>query len=79
MFSSLWFLLLLPGLPLGVLILWMLATTKKRERQYRRPFDEMPRPAGYSLQIRTADISEKIHGRSHDVYGRGRRFMDIYD
>lgn len=60
MFSQLWFLLLVPGLPLGLLIAWMLATAKKRERQYRRPFDAMPRPAGYSLQIRTAVISEKI-------------------
>lgn len=60
MLSQLWFLLLVPGLPMGALLLWMLATAKKREQQFRRPFDEMPRPAGYSLQIRAADIMDKF-------------------
>jgi hypothetical protein len=59
MFSQLWFLLLVPGLPMAVLFLWIRSTSKKREQQYRRPFDEMPRPAGYSLQLRTADIMDK--------------------
>lgn len=60
MLSQLWFLLLVPGLPMGGLFFWMLATAKKREQQFRRPFDEMPRPAGYSLQKRTADIMDKF-------------------
>jgi hypothetical protein len=38
----------------------MQATKKKREQQFRRPFDEMQRPAGYSLQIRAADIMDKF-------------------
>jgi hypothetical protein len=60
MFSQLWFLLLVPGLPMAVLFLWIRSTSKKREQQYRRPFDEMPRPAGYSLQLRTAEIMDKF-------------------
>jgi hypothetical protein len=60
MASQLWFLLLVPGLPLGALLLWMRVTTKKREQQFRRPFDEMPRPAGYSLQKRTAEIMDQF-------------------
>ncbi len=39
---------------------WMLTTAKQRERQFRRPFDEMPRPAGYSLQQRSTVIMEKF-------------------
>jgi hypothetical protein len=60
MLSQLWFLILVPGLPMGGLFLWMFATAKKREQQFRRPFDEMPRPAGYSLQKRTAEIMDKF-------------------
>ncbi len=60
MLSQMWFLLLVPGLPLGSLLLWIHATAKNRERQFRRPFDEMPRPAGYSLQKRAADIMDKF-------------------
>lgn len=60
MLSQLWFLLLVPGLPMGALLFWMQATKKKREQQFRRPFDEMPRPAGYSLQIRAAEIMDKF-------------------
>jgi hypothetical protein len=60
MLSQLWFFMLLPSLPLVGLLTWMLATAKKREQQFRRPFDEMPRPAGYSLQTRTADIMDKF-------------------
>jgi hypothetical protein len=46
MLFQLWFLLLVLGVPLGALLLWMRLTAKKREQQFRRPFDEMPRPAG---------------------------------
>jgi Nuclease-related domain len=60
MFSQLWFLFIVPGLPMGALLFWMHRTIKKRDAQSRRPFDEMPRPAGYSLQKRTDEIWESI-------------------
>ncbi len=60
MLSPLWFLLLVPGLPIGALFFWMRSTAKKREQQFRRPFDEMPRPAGYSLQKQTAEIMDQF-------------------
>lgn len=52
--------LLVPGLPLCALFIWVHFTWKKRDQQSRLPFHEMPRPAGYSLQKRTADIMDKI-------------------
>lgn len=60
MLHQLWFLLIIPGLPLGGLLLWMHATARKREQQYRRPFDDMLRPAGWSLQKRSADLWESM-------------------
>jgi hypothetical protein len=60
MLHQLWFLLVVPGLPLGGLLLWMHATARKREQQFRRPFDDMLRPAGWSLQKRTADLWESL-------------------
>lgn len=60
MLHQLWFLLIVPGLPLGGLLLWMHATAKKREQQFRRPFDDMLRPAGWSLQKRAADLWESM-------------------
>jgi hypothetical protein len=60
MLYQLWFFIAVPGLPLAVLFLWMRSKAKKREQQFRRPFDEMPRPAGYSLQKRTADIMDQF-------------------
>ena len=60
MLYQLWFLLIVPGLPIGGLLLWMHATARKREQQFRRPFDDMLRPAGWSLQKRSADIWESM-------------------
>lgn len=60
MLHQLWFPLVVAGLPLGGLLLWMRATASKREQQFRRPFDEMPRPAGWSLQKRAAALWESI-------------------
>ncbi|RYD38440.1 MAG: NERD domain-containing protein [Verrucomicrobiaceae bacterium] len=56
MLQQMWFLLLVPGLPVASLILWMHFLVTKRDRRSRRPFDDMPRPAGYSLQKRTVAI-----------------------
>lgn len=60
MLHQLWFLLVVPCLPLGVLLLWMRANALKREQQFRQPFDEMPRPAGWSLQKRADALWESI-------------------
>ncbi len=60
MLFQLWFLLLVPGLPFGVFLFWCHRTVKRRDREYRRPFDAMPRPAGYSLQQRTGELWESI-------------------
>ena len=60
MLHQLWFLLIVPGLPLGGLLFWLHATARKREQQFRRPFDDMLRPAGWSLQKRSAALWESM-------------------
>lgn len=57
---QLWFLLVVPCLPLGVLLLWKRVTARKRDQQFRQPFDEMLRPAGWSLQKRADALWESI-------------------
>ena len=54
--ENLWQLLFLPGIPLGVTLLWPFIWAKKRDKRSRRPFTDMPRPAGWSLQERTQDL-----------------------
>jgi hypothetical protein len=54
--SSLWYLAIVPGVPAVVLLGWMKWFVHSRDKRSRRPFDEMPRPAGWSLQNRTADL-----------------------
>jgi hypothetical protein len=60
MLSQFWFLFIVPGIPCGALLFWVHGSVKKRDRESRRPFDDMPRPAGYSLQKRTEELWEKI-------------------
>jgi len=56
--NSLLYLALVPGIPAFVLLCWMKWFVDRREQRSRRPFDEMPRPAGWSLQNRTAELME---------------------
>lgn len=58
MLNSLWYLAIVPGVPALALLAWMKWFVHRRNKRSRRPFDEMPRPAGWSLQNRTADLME---------------------
>jgi hypothetical protein len=49
---SLFYLIIVPGIPALVLLVWMKRFVSRREQRSRRPFDEMLRPAGWSLQNR---------------------------
>ena len=42
------------------MLVWMKWFFHNSERKSRRPFDEMPRPAGWSLQNRTADLMDQV-------------------
>ena len=55
MLSGLWLLLIVPGIPIAILFFWMWSWQKKRNKHSRRPFKDMPRPPGWSLQNRTED------------------------
>jgi hypothetical protein len=57
-FNSLWYLTIVPGIPSVTLLVWTKWFVHCREKRSRRPFDEMPRPAGWSLQNRTAELME---------------------
>lgn len=54
--ENLWHLLFIPGIPMAVAFLWPVLWAKKRNKRSRRPFNDMPRPAGWSLQERTQDL-----------------------
>ncbi|RYD33828.1 MAG: hypothetical protein EOP85_20405, partial [Verrucomicrobiaceae bacterium] len=58
MLSQLWILLIVPGIPLGVFLLWTHHFVRKLDRESRRPFQEMQRPAGYTLQKRSAGLMD---------------------
>jgi hypothetical protein len=53
---NLWLLLLCPGLPLAILMVWFQWYVRRRDKKKRRPFNEMTRPAGWSLQSRIEDL-----------------------
>jgi hypothetical protein len=56
--NSLWYLALVPGIPTIALLGWTKWFIHCRDKRSRRPFDEMPRPAGWSLQNRTGSLME---------------------
>jgi hypothetical protein len=56
--NSLWYLVIVPGIPTVALLVWMKWFIHRRDKRSRRPFEEMPRPAGWSLQNRTAALME---------------------
>lgn len=58
MLNSLWYLAIVPGIPTVALLVWMKWFIHRRDKRLRRPFEEMPRPAGWSLQNRTAALME---------------------
>lgn len=60
MLQSLWYLAIIPGIPTVLLLVWMKRFAHRRDQRSRRPFDEMPRPAGWSLQQRTAELMESF-------------------
>ena len=51
-----WSLIIILAIPAVVMIGWLKWTVARRDRRYRRPFDEMPRPPGWSLQNRMSDL-----------------------
>lgn len=57
--SSLAYLLCVPGIPAAGFMLWIHCYIRGRDRSSRRPFEEMQRPAGWSLQCRTNELFEK--------------------
>lgn len=56
MSNQLWMLLLVPGLPLLGIVAWTHWFIRRRDRASRRPFEEMLRPPGWSLQQRSSDL-----------------------
>ncbi len=46
----------MPGLPIAGLLSWMWWWRKRRDQRSKRPFLQMPRPPGWSLQSRTEDL-----------------------
>lgn len=56
MLNSLWYLAIVPGIPALLLLGWMKWFIHYRDKRSCRPFDEMRRPAGWSLQKRTMDF-----------------------
>jgi hypothetical protein len=59
-FASFANLVIVPGIPAAALFCWMWLFARTRDKCSRRPFDDMPRPAGWSLQNRTNDLMEKV-------------------
>ncbi len=57
--DSLVYLLVVTGLPLAVFLMWITWFVRRADKVSRRPFEEMPRPAGWSLQNRTNDLMEE--------------------
>lgn len=60
MHHKIWFLLICPGLPLGILVAWIYRCGWTRDKQSRRPFLDMPRPAGWSLQNKTEKLVDSF-------------------
>ena len=60
MLNSLWYLALVLGIPTIALLGWTKWFIHRRDKRSRRPFDEMPRPAGWSLQNRTEGLLENF-------------------
>lgn len=58
--EKLWFLLLFPGLPTIGCLLWLRWWVARRNKKSRRPFRDMPRPAGWSLQQRTEELANDL-------------------
>jgi hypothetical protein len=56
MLSNLGFLLLVVILPVALFYGWTSWWAKRRNARSRRPFKDMPRPAGWSLQSRCEDL-----------------------
>lgn len=54
--ETIWLLILVPGVPVAAFLGWIHWFVRQRDRQSRRPFHEMPRPAGWSLQNRMTDL-----------------------
>ena len=44
------------GFPIGAFVVWVTWFIKRRDRRSRRPFDEMPKPPGWSLQEKMSDL-----------------------
>ena len=57
---SLTYLIIVPGIPVVSLLVWLKWFVDRREKRSRRPFDDMPRPAGWSLQSRTEDLMSEF-------------------
>jgi hypothetical protein len=53
---SLSYLIIVPGIPVFTLLVWMKWFMDRRDKRSRRPFEDMPRPAGWSLQGRMDDM-----------------------
>jgi hypothetical protein len=56
--ASLAYLAVVPGIPTAFFCGWIWLHLSKRDKRFRRPFDEMPRPAGWSLQNRMGDLMD---------------------
>ena len=54
--DSLIYLTIVPGIPAVALFVWVKWFVDRREKRSRRPFDEMSRPAGWSLQERMENL-----------------------
>lgn len=60
MTETLAYLLCVPGIPLAGFFVWLVGFARKTGEETRLPFDAMPRPAGWSLQLRCSDLLEKV-------------------
>jgi hypothetical protein len=54
------YLVIVPGIPVLAFVVWLKWFVARTEERYRRPFDDMPRPAGWSLQNRTIDLMDQV-------------------
>jgi hypothetical protein len=58
--ETLAYLLCVPGIPLAAFFVWLVGFARKSGNETRLPFLQMPRPAGWSLQMRCSELMEKI-------------------
>ena len=58
MFDAFWYILITPGIPTLVFVAWLHWYLARRDQRSRRPFEEMQRPAGWSLQNRMSDLMD---------------------